>query len=735
MKLSDDKGFFSHHYDDTDSCLTTSKPLEITELETPYDKRRVPIAAVRYLAGSKSPNNRGIRHNCDQISDWSDARSVQSDVCPESSLEKTSRTLRGNTGLGEHYPSNKYDSADTNTRIFQENIRDTQNEAFNFDIRRHVQNYLSKNTNLRHPHISKTSPSSFLTPNREFGFKFNTQNLKVNDRNDSSFDSFHHTIGMGRPSVLDSLIIRKAPYLKNNHNLGYIHTNKSLIGEGFVNSKYSQGWNVTESDIKNNSNFIAHVGREKNTQNSYYLEHRHYTAFNTETAFDNSHRLHASVQTFEPAYMNPGNNNHHNLNFQATIQQTVESAIKNVLDTYMAHNKENDRPSSNYNLTSDSRSCSDFNILRDKSGDETCIFKPRDLVNHKITTINSHEEHTDADNDIFCYDDINLLKETGTINSENNGNITNHIGKMDSDPFQFDLKRLSTELERLKFTTKFGAADENFTNLDDTIDCSDTFKNSYINGKAVGVGNFLEYADCTRVNGLYRLMEPGDYTNRESFIGEGHEDSFSNRNSDSSSVRTEMKYHNSIFIQEIDHFKDSPSKSYDLTESPVLFGKNFKSSKAREHIDENLFIRSEDVYSSESVSNSELFAPYLNDCEGNADSTTPQSSTNSEVDNLEILRKVQDLELYIKKIESVLSKVSVNGKPEGISDADVHNTKNRSVDVTCDDGRGNIISSSELIEGYKAASIIKKLLHVQSMESLVPAFTAFVQNRLSTPKV
>lgn len=39
------------------------------------------------------------------------------------------------------------------------------------------------------------------------------------------------------------------------------------------------------------------------------------------------------------------------------------------------------------------------------------------------------------------------------------------------------------------------------------------------------------------------------------------------------------------------------------------------------------------------------------------------------------------------------------------------------------------VSDFEYMEAYKAALAIKKLLHVKSMDSLIPAFTAFVQNR------
>lgn len=740
MKLSGNKGFFSHQYDDTDSYLTTSKPLEITELETPYDKRRVPIASVRYLAGSRSPSNRGNKPNCDTMSDWSDARSAQSDVYPDLGIDKSGRSPEGDTGSGERC-SNKYDSLDINAQAFQENDKNIQHEALNFNIRRHIQNYLSNNTYLRRqrlddPHVSRTPSYSSLSSNRELGFKYNIPNQRTTDRNDRYFDLGQGTIGMGHPSILDSLVRKKAPHFKNSHNLGYIHTNQHFLSEGFIDSKNSQGWNnIANCDGKNGFNLPIHADRAKNVSNSYYLEHCHNTYFNTKAVSNNSHRLHTNTQNFEPAHTYPGNNNHYNLNFQETIHQTVESAVRNVLDTYVIQNKDIGKKSvSDYNFTGNNRCHSNFNILRDGSGDETCIFKSENLLeNQDMSTVKSCVREIDVCHNKYCFTDrVNGVGATEAHNVQDDPNHpVNYIGIVNSDPFSFDLKKLSTELEDLHLSTKPDASGDNFINLGDTISGFDTFKGGGVNGTTMSVSDFLECADNSKLNELYRPLEKENFKSRER-----HEDSLSDGSSGSNSVRTEITYHNSIFAQETEYFQDSVAKSYNhdlLTKSPVLFGKVFKSS--REYDDHP--IRSEDGCSSESISNSELFAPYLNNEEEDVDSTTPQNSSNSDIGNHEILKRVQDLELYIKRLESSLSKEGVSERAsKGASNVVTNAMKeNIPIDQVCDDGSGKFVSTSELMEGYKAASVIKKLLHVQSMESLIPAFTAFVQNRLGTPKM
>ncbi|BAM39887.1 conserved hypothetical protein [Theileria orientalis strain Shintoku] len=114
----------------------------------------------------------------------------------------------------------------------------------------------------------------------------------------------------------------------------------------------------------------------------------------------------------------------------------------------------------------------------------------------------------------------------------------------------------------------------------------------------------------------------------------------------------------------------------------------------------------------------------------NSNYSTAKRSHPRNIDGVShICSRIEQLEESLRRIESHLrSKPEEKNETRKSIEFKLEGTKAKPPPANT---QMDQVSELELMEGYKAASMIKKLLHVKSMDSLIPAFTAFVKNRMA----
>ncbi|XP_952546.1 Spm2 protein [Theileria annulata] len=307
MKTPRRKHYKSTKYS-SDVYNRESGPLEIGELETPRDRRSVPVATLRYLAGSKYQTNNAEGSCASENSDYTDARSVESETDPdgpapyysERSIQRSNKSSHKSSDLKTlNFKTSKSNNPNTSNNFAREFIlRYATN--LGSDVQ-YYQNYKPPqespfhNMDYIHAHLSSFNPN-FI--NFNYGrVGYTTYNPLINrypdycptyiNKYSSSYVNRYQDYGYARPEN----------HYRTNYSYCNRHGNFHGVHENYLErpthnlSMYSNNYhrlnhNMSTTDYRTNVNYsVSDYGpncSQIQNDHKYYLDKYGYPLDNQE---------------------------------------------------------------------------------------------------------------------------------------------------------------------------------------------------------------------------------------------------------------------------------------------------------------------------------------------------------------------------------------------------------------------------------------------------------------------
>ncbi|UKJ90185.2 hypothetical protein MACJ_001116 [Theileria orientalis] len=358
--------YYNTQRDESDVCSRELGPLEIGELETPKERRSAPVAAVRYLAGSKFHSNSPEESEYTENSDYTDARSensedfvdsYKSDV-PKYQFKRPSRRYgelrqesQDREQGGHHQPSRgnfarefklKYGSNITSNLQYYHTSNAMQDTFF------HNMDYIHSQFTNFNPNFINFNYGHFSYPN--YGLLKNRPGEYYNAQNPAMYTSIHHRpmpeYGYHRPENM--LPLNHDYYSRYDPQYMRAHPNYTPLSQGYMRGPESNRSSNMLGDYTPISQNRYHEGAQQYQCSRHDCNSSHHDSSYDHRRARREHSLQNDSQEYHHVHKREDRENHRGQDYsrselnrkdEETMKLAIEKAVKNALDSYITTNK------------------------------------------------------------------------------------------------------------------------------------------------------------------------------------------------------------------------------------------------------------------------------------------------------------------------------------------------------------------------------------------------------------